>query len=117
MYDYELNENEEVILVSEESLLKKDKRATNVTTIITNQRFLIFELPTDLEGFRFGRVIKQPIKKEVIFETSIESIVEIKKEKEYVKYVLDNANYFYINDNRVYNYMSKMIKPFPKCNR
>lgn len=108
MYDYKLNEDEEVVIISDESLLKKGELVSSVTTIITNQRFLILELPTDLEGFRFGRSINYPIKKEVIFETTIQSFMEIIKEKEYVKYVLDNSNYFYLKDDKIYNYMSKI---------
>lgn len=106
MYDYSLNKDEEVLLISDNSLLKKGNREVNVTTIITNQRFLILELPEDLESFRFGRSIKQPIKKEVILDIKIQSIVDIIKEKEYQKYVLDSTNYFYLNDELVYNYMS-----------
>lgn len=108
MYDYSLNENEEVLLISDNSLLKKGKLTAQVTTIITNQRFLILELPKDLEGFRFGRSIKQPIKKEVILDIPIKSVLEIIKEKEYVKYVLESTNYFYLNDELVYEYMLKI---------
>lgn len=105
MYNYELNKNEEVILLSEKSFLKKENEISNVTTIITNQRFIILELPTNLEEFRVGRSINYPIKKEVIFETSIDSIIEVSKENDFVKYQLVNTNYFYLSDDDVYDYM------------
>lgn len=63
------------------------------------------ELPTNLEEFRFGRSINYPIKKEVIFETSIDSIIEVSKENDFVKYQLVNTNYFYLSDDDVYDYM------------
>lgn len=108
MYDYELNKNEETILISETSLLKEGNQTTNVTTIITNQRFIILKLPTDLEDFRVGRSINYPIKKEVIFETSIDSIIEATKEENFTKYQLSNTNYFYLSDDEVYNYILKI---------
>lgn len=104
MYDYELSKDEEVAIISDDALLKKGYNFFKVTVIVTNQRFLILELPTDLEGFRFGKVINYPIKKEIIFEVPIENVVEVLKEGKNTKYVLDDTNYFYLNDDKIYEY-------------
>lgn len=104
MYDYELSKDEEVAIISDDALLKKGDNFFKVTVIVTNQRFLILELPTDLEEFRFGKVINYPIKKEIIFEVPIENIVEVLKEGKNTKYVLDDTNYFYLNDDKIYDY-------------
>lgn len=105
MYDYQLEKNEEVLIISDNALLKKGNEFSEVSVVITNKRFIILELPTDLEGFRMGRAINYPIKKEVIFETSIESIISVEFQDNFVKYSLDNTNYFYMKDDKIYKYM------------
>lgn len=105
MYDYQLGKNEEVLLTSDNGFLKKGNDVSEVSIVITNKRFIILELPTDLEGFRMGRAINYPIKKEVIFETSTESIISVENQGDFAKYLLDNTNYFYLKDDRIYDYM------------
>lgn len=105
MYDYKLEKNEEVEIISDASLLKKGDNVSEVSVVITNKRFIILELPTDLEGFRMGRTINYPIKKEVIFESPIESIISVEFQDNLVKYSLDNTNYFYMKDDKIYKYM------------
>ncbi|MCX4364514.1 MAG: hypothetical protein OSJ70_01885 [Bacilli bacterium] len=109
MYEYKLNKDEEVFLISDGGKLKKEKDFFEVTTIITNQRFLILETPKDLENFRVGRSINYPIKKEIIFEIPVTSIVNIEIDNISTKYTLDSTNYFYLDDSMVYNYMKKLI--------
>ncbi len=110
MYEYKLNKDEEFFLISDGGKLKKEKDFFEVTTIITNQRFLILEIPTDLENFRVGLSINYPIKKEIIFEIPVTSIVNIEIDNISTKYTLDSTNYFYLYDSMVYNYMKKLIK-------
>lgn len=110
MYDYQLEKDEEVLIISDDGLLKKGNDISNVSVIITNKRFLILELPIDLEGFRFGRSINYPIKKEVIFDTPIQSIMSIEYQDNFVKYILDSTNFFYLKDDKIYNYMLKELK-------
>lgn len=110
MYDYQLEKNEEVLLTSDNGLLKKGNDFSNVSVVITNKRFIILELPTDLEGFRFGRSINYPIKKEVIFDTPIQSIISVEYQDDFVKYLLDSTNYFYLKDDNIYEYMLRKLK-------
>ena len=107
MYDYKLEKNEEVEIISDASLLKK---GAEVSVVITNKRFIILELPTDLEGFRMGRAINYPIKKEVIFETSIESIISVENQGDFAKYLLNSTNYFYLKDEKIYAYIVEYLK-------
>ncbi|MBO5475139.1 MAG: hypothetical protein J5982_01375 [Bacilli bacterium] len=110
MYDYKLEKNEEVEIISDASLLKKGDNVSEVSVVITNKRFIILELPTDLEGFRMGRAINYPIKKEVIFETSIESIISVENQGDFAKYLLNSTNYFYLKDEKIYAYIVEYLK-------
>lgn len=106
MYDFNLLENENIIIISDEALLKKSNNIKKVSVIITNYRFIILSLPEDLESFRFGRTIMHPIKKEIIFDTPIESIDRVEKGKDFDKYILKDSNYFFLDDNGIYNYIN-----------
>ena len=45
MFDINLLENEKIVLVDNDSLLKSNNDIINVTTIITNYRLLILDYP------------------------------------------------------------------------
>lgn len=106
MYNYCLLENEEVINIFDDILLKIGNDNIDVSVIITNMRFIILSLPKDKESFRVGRLlIDKPMSKEIIFETDINNIINIKKEDDYYKYILKDTNYFYLNSNKIYNFL------------
>lgn len=88
MYNFKLQKDEQINLISNESILKIDNEEEIVTTIITNKRLLIFNNPKDIESFRIGRTIdtyKQNVM-DLIFETPLTNIKEIIKEKNFDKY-------------------------------
>ena len=68
---------------------------------------MILCIPTDIESFRVGRIINYPIHKEVIFETDINNIIDIKKEEEYYKYILLDTNYFLLNTDKIYKFINQ----------
>ena len=107
MYNYELKENEKIIKIFDDILLKKGNDNIDVSIIITNMRFIILSIPNDIESFRVGRVINNPNYKEIIFETDINNIIDIEKEDNYYKYILKDTNYFYLNSNKIYNFINQ----------
>ena len=107
MYNYELKENEKIIKIFDDILLKTGNDNIDVSIIITNIRFIILSIPKDTESFRVGRVINNPNYKEIIFETDINNIIDIEKEDNYYKYILKDSNYFYLNNNEIYNFIKQ----------
>ena len=105
MYNIELKNNEQIIEIFDDILLKTGNDNIDVSIIITNMRFIILSIPKDTESFRVGRVINNPNYKEIIFETDINNIINIKKEDNYYKYILKDTNYFYLNSNKIYNFL------------
>ena len=106
MYNYNLLENEELIKIYDDILLKIGDDILDVSVIITNMRFMILSIPKDKEAYRVGRmIIDKPISKEIIFETNINNIINIKKEKDYYKYILSDTNYFLLNTDEIYKFI------------
>ena len=105
MYNIELKSNEQIIEIFDDILLKTGNDNINVSVILTNIRFIILSIPKDKESFRVGRVINNPNYKEIIFETDINNIIDIEKEDDYYKYILKDTNYFYLNSNKIYNFL------------
>lgn len=68
MYNFDLKENEKIERIFDDILLKINNDIKNVSVIITNIRFIILSIPSDIESFRVGRTINYPNFKEVIFE-------------------------------------------------
>ena len=50
-------------------------------------------------------IIDKPISKEIIFETDINNIIDIKKEEDYYKYILSDTNYFLLNTDEIYKFI------------
>lgn len=113
MYNIKLNKNEKINLISDSTIIYKDNNSSIYTSIITTNRYIILDYPSDIfnvkEDLRIiGRLnyIKQ---KEIIFETNLKNIINIKKGKKYYKIILSNNNYILIKDNKVINNLIKII--------
>lgn len=107
MFEIDLLENEKIIMISNEGILKIDNEHKEVSIIITNQRLLILKRPIDTEQFRIGRMIdtfKSNIL-ELIFETSIENIDNITTTDDFDKYTLKDTNYFYLKENNIKKFL------------
>lgn len=108
MYNYSLLNNEKIIKIYDDILLKTGNDILDVSVIITNIRFIILSIPKNKEAFRVGRMlIDKPISKEIIFETDINNIIDIRKEDEYYKYILLNSNYFLLNTDEIYKLINQ----------
>ncbi len=107
MYNLELEENEIIRKIFDGILLKTSKDILNVSIIITNNRFIILSIPKDIESFRIGRMINYPTTKEIIFETNLNNIKDLEKEKDYYKYILLNNDYILLNSNKIYKFINQ----------
>lgn len=110
MFDFKLNIGEEIEIISNDSILKHSDEGICVTVVITNQRLLILDFPKDLESFRVGRDIIKPSFKEVLFEVSLEDIVDIEPGEEFDKYMFKNEQSFYLADLQIRNYIETLKK-------
>lgn len=88
MFNFELFENENIEIISNDAILKTEDEAISVTVVITNQRLLILDSPKDLESFRVGKQILTPSFKEIIFEVPLEEIISISAGEEFDCYKL-----------------------------
>jgi len=106
MYEFEKLKDEEILLISDNTILKKDEKDINISTVVTNKRLLLLDYPSSVnnyeEALRTTRNQEYLKKKEIILEVNLSDIKEI-IEEDYDKYLLSNNNYFYIKDNEVKN--------------
>lgn len=103
MFDFELLKNEKIEIISDEGLLEYRSRVKEVSVVITNQRFLIFSTPKDIESFRDSYKLN---KKEIIFEVKIDDIETIVTGQDFDKYILKDTNYFYLHDDMIRKYLT-----------
>lgn len=112
MYDFKLNKNEEVKLISDNTIVYTAKEEKNVTCIITNQRFLILDYPSGVhnsaEDLRISGKMNYIRKKEVIGEIGLKDIEAIVKEADYYRIELKNKEYININDDDIIEYLNKL---------
>ncbi len=111
MYDFKLNKNEEVKLISDNTIVYTAKEDKNVTCIITNQRLLILDYPSGIynsaEDLRISGKMTYIRKKEVIGEIDLKDIENIIKESDYYKIEFNNNEYINLNDNEIIEYLKK----------
>ena len=79
MYDFKLEQNEEVKLISDNTIIYFDKESKNYTSIITNKRLLILDYPSGVhnsaEDLRISGRMTYIRKKEVISEIYLNDMV------------------------------------------
>lgn len=106
MYEFEKLKDEEILLISDNTILKKEEKEVNISTVVTNKRLLLLDYPSSVnnyeEALRTTRNQEYLKKKEIILEVNLSDIKEI-IEEDYDKYLLSNNNYFYMKDNEVKN--------------
>lgn len=115
MYDIKLMDNENILLISDNSLIYNPNYEKVYTTIITNYRFLILDFPSNennsLEDLRTSQRLTYIKKKEVILSIKLDDINDITKQNDYYKIAFNN-NYILIKDNDIIN---KLIKLSNMC--
>ena len=111
MYDIKLMDNENILLISDNSLIYNPNYEKVYTTIITNYRFLILDFPSNennlLEDLRTSQRLTYIKKKEVIFSIKLDDITDITKHTDYYKITFNNS-YILIKDNDIINKLIKL---------
>lgn len=111
MYDFDLNKNEKIKLISDDTVIYTDKGDENVTCIITNQRLLILNYPSvvhnSAEDLRISGKMTYIRKKEIIGEIDLKDIVSVEDAKQFYKINLKNGKYINLNNNEIINYLNK----------
>ena len=84
MYDFKLNKNEEIKLISDNTIVYTAKEEKNVTCIISNQRLLILDYPSGIynsaEDLRISGKMTYIRKKEIAADINLKDITSITKE-------------------------------------
>lgn len=105
MYNFELEKNEEIILISDNTIiLDKDNK---FSTIITNKRILILDYPSSYhnsqEELRILGRINYVRQKEVIFSQNLDNIKDINNKEDYVEILFNDNTKIKINDKEIVN--------------
>ena len=107
MYNINLEDNEQIKLISDNTIVYNNHESHICTSIITNIRYLILDYPNDVynskEELRILKRLNYIKQKEVVFETELKNIISIDKENNYYRINLLNNNYILINDIDIIN--------------
>lgn len=105
MYNFELMDNEKVIKIFDEILIKQEDNQKTTTIVLTDKRLLFLDYVTPNEGSEVLRIARGAnyIKyKEVYYQIDLNKIVDITK-KEYYQVILENKMTFEFDDDELYN--------------
>ena len=105
MYNFNKLDNEEILIISDESILKKEGKDIMISTILTNKRLILLDYPEKSnnyeEAMRTSRGTDYIIQKEPIFIINLDDIEKILEEDFIDKYVLKTTNYFYLGNEEI----------------
>lgn len=106
MYEFKKIKDEEILFISDNTILRKENIDYNISTILTNKRLLLLDYPSSINNYQevLRTVQSQEYikKKEVILSINITEINSIIEEN-YDKYYLNNNNYFLLKDENLKN--------------
>lgn len=107
MYEFVKRDNEEIIIISDDSVLMVNNAEKSISSILTNQRLLLFDIPSKSNNYqevlKVSRGVNYIKQKELILSIELNDIVDIVSEKDYDKYILNNTNFFYLRDLEIKN--------------
>lgn len=112
MYNFNLNNNEEIIKIFDEIYIKQDENEKITTIILTNQRLLFLDhiIPNESqEVLRIANGLTYIKEKDVYYEIMLKNINKV-TENDYYKVILSNNNYFEFNNIELYNFLKKVIQ-------
>ena len=113
MYDFKLEENEKIELISDNTIIYFDNESKKYTTIITNKRLLILDYPSNIynsmEDLRASGKMIYIKKKEVILEMFLDNIVLLNDEKKFYKIVFKDGKYLNLNDDEIIDCLKKKL--------
>jgi hypothetical protein len=107
MYEFVKRDNEEIIIISDDSVLMVNNAEKSISSILTNQRLLLFDIPSKSNNYqevlKVSRGVNYIKQKELILSIELNDIVDIVSEKDYDKYILNDTNFFYLRDLEIKN--------------
>ena len=110
MYDFTLNKNEEIELISDDTVVYLENEIKNVTGIITNQRFLLLDYPSGIynsaEDLRISGKMTYIRKKEIICEIKLQKIKSIINDKDCYKIELD-VGHINLKDDEIIKWLKR----------
>ena len=113
IYNFNKLDNEEILLISDESILKKDDKEEKISTIVTNKRLILLDYPDASNNYeevmRTSRGADYILQKEPILTIDLDDIKEIINENNFDKYVLTTSNYFYLNDKEIKTKINELL--------
>ncbi|MDD6224323.1 MAG: hypothetical protein PUB18_04910 [bacterium] len=109
MYNFELMDNEKVIKIFDEIMIKQEDNQKITTIALTNKRLLFLDYLTPNEGLEVLRIARGAnyIKyKEVYYQIDLNEITDITKGECY-QVVLENKMIFEFDDDELYNLLKR----------
>lgn len=113
MYNFEKLTGEEILLISDDSILKEGDHEITISTIITDKRLLLLDYPSKSnnyeEALRTSRGVDYISKKEPILIIKLKDIDKIIEEDKFDKYLLNDSNYFCLKDEKTKNKLNELL--------
>lgn len=113
MYEFLKLEDENILLISDDSILLKENVEKNISVIITDRRMLLLDYPEKSnnyeEALRTSRGSEYMLKKEPIFIIELDKIKSVEQDSNYDKYILIDTNYFYLKDDNIRNKIIELL--------
>ena len=113
MYNITLQKNEEIKLISDNTIVYNKDKELLCSSIITNKRYIILDYPGNINNPREDLRILQKMnyikQKEVIFEIQLDKIYSIEKYNDSYKIIFLDNNYIIVEDKEIIDYLNKKI--------
>ena len=108
MYNFDLLNEEEIVKIFDELLIKQGDRQKMISAVLTNKRLLFFEFVNDdyIETLRTARGMSFIRNKDVSYIIDLKNIESIVEEEYYVINLKDNIS-FEFDDKELFELLSK----------
>lgn len=107
MYNFELSDNEKIVEIFDDILIKHNNKEISFTLVLTDKRVLFLDYIDDYrEDLKVGKGINYIRYKELYYQINLIDIKEIIKDK----IILKNKIEFQINDNKLVSLIKNLIK-------
>lgn len=110
MYHFTLLDEEEIIKIFDELMIRQGDKQKLISAILTNKRLLLFEFVDSdpIETLRTARGVSPIRNKEVSYIINLDSIESIRKDDYYLVTLKDNVN-FEFNSEELYLSLKSFI--------
>ena len=111
MYNFNFIENEKLIDVFENTLVKQGNNEKNTTIALTDKRLLFLDYINKndgMEAIRISRGISYPRYKEVYYQINLKDTIKLEKD-EYFKIILNDKTTIEFNNETLYQQLKRNI--------